>query len=258
MFRILLCLCMWLLVAVSSVRAQELPGTKEEHNLFGLDLEPASLSFSTSYRSKYVFSNGANVYNHGVIQSDLFLLTKCGLTLDVWGSLPTKVENIGNDFATELYFTLGWTGKIEDYNLSFGIGYDDLHSNFSARGIDLVIASAEVSRDFKVSDSFTVSPFARVEVNFSLDGQYAWCHTPDVFDHFLGRGFTGKAMVVYDPGILGGDVAWVVNAEAGLQWKLGDNISAELPFLRWVEPLNSVSDGRKQEFIFGAGITFRF
>jgi hypothetical protein len=224
---------------------------------------PESVSLTTSYRSKYVFSNGANLYDHGVVQSDLFVKTKCGFTLDIWTSAPTNLENFGQDFGTEGYYTLGYMKKTGDYNLSLGASYEDLHRNFKFEGTDFFILSGEVSRDIKVSETLSISPFFRVEVSTTPNGDVG-------SDTFLKPGarfslkltefltLTGKGMLVYDPGIYGGDVAWVGNIESSLMWKVGDHIIIELPYVRGVGALNYVSDGRKPEAIFGAGLTFKF
>ncbi len=230
-------------------------------------LAPTSFSLTQSYRTKSVFSNGFVGSEDPVLNTDLFLVTKCGLTLDVWASMPADLSEIGEDFATELDITLGWQGKVGDYNLSASIAYDDLYRTLTPEGSDLIVLATEISRDFKFKlrkeGDLMLSPFARVEVNFTPDGtihgdalprvgaKYAW----QVNDLLT---VAGKAMVVYDPGIAGGDVAWVANVEGSLLWKLGKHAVLEAPFIKYVDPINSLSDGRKGELVGGVGITFPF
>jgi hypothetical protein len=225
--------------------------------------EPTSWTLSMSYRSKYVFSNAANLHDAGVIQTDLFILTKSGFALDIWASFPTNLGSTGEDYATEVYPTLAWNGKVGDFNLSIGVSFEDLHPTLSLNGGDFYIFSGEISRDFELTTEVTLSPFIRAEVNFTLDGsvkgdtmlkagtRFAWKATDFV-------SLTGKAMLIYDPGLYGADVAWVANVEASLLWKLSEHVLIELPYLRYVDPFTSPGDGRESDFIFGTGIIFKF
>jgi hypothetical protein len=227
------------------------------------DFAPESASITTSFRSKYVFSNGANLYDDGVIQTDIFVKTKCGLTLDIWTSVPTNLASIGQDFGTEGYYTLGFMKKLGDYSVSLGASYEDLHHNFAFEGTDFFVFSGEISRDVKLSEALSISPFFRVEVSTTPNGDVgsdAFWKPGARFSLKLAEylTLTGKAMLVYDPGIYGGDVAWVGNAESSLMWKVGNHFVLELPYARAVGPFNDVSDGRKPEYIFGAGLTFKF
>lgn len=226
-------------------------------------LTPTSFTLTSVYRSQYVLGNGVVVADRLVVQTDLFLTTKCGLTLDLWTSAPADLSDLGRDYATELDLYLGWSGKVEGFNLSFGADYADMYRTLSVESSDLLILSAEISRDFKLAPSLSVSPFLRVETNFTFDGvvcgdtlprlgtRFAW----DVTDSLS---LSGKAMLVYDPGIYGGDSALVGSIESSLSWKLGDNATLEFPYVRYVSPITSVSDGRRGEFVYGLGISFKF
>lgn len=222
-----------------------------------------SWSLSSSYRSKYVFSNASVLHDHPVVQTDLFVLTKSGFALDIWASVPANLGSIGEDYATELYPTLMWLGKIGDYNVSLGVSYEDLHPTLSVNGDDFLIFSGEISRDFELTPEVTVSPFFRAEVNFTLDGSVTG-------DTMLKAGarcswkindtvtLSSKAMLVYDPGLWGADVAWVANIEASLLWKIDKHVFLELPFVRYVDPFTSPNDGRHEQFILGMGMIFKF
>jgi hypothetical protein len=227
----------------------------------GLSLE--SFTVSSSYRSEYVFSTGATLSDKPVIQTDFFAKTKCGLFLDVWNSLPADLSRTGKDYGTEIYSTIGWMGKVRGLNTSFGFGYEDLHNVLRAEGTDWLILSGEVSRDFTPFSGFTISPFGRVEVNFTLDGETIGESLPKAGARYSfkvtdGVRLAGRAMIVYDPGLAGGDVAYVNNLDGALLWKLGKRCVIELPFVRHVAPLTQVDDGRKSGVVFGAGVAFTF
>jgi hypothetical protein len=176
---------------------------------------------------------------------------------------PVNQHDIGQDFGTELYPTLGYTKKIGEYSLTIGVSYEDLHQVFDFEKTDFLVISGEISRDFQLTPKFSLSPFLRLESNFTFDGQvngdtlikpgvrYAWKLSDNI-------SLAGKLMLVYDPGLLSNEVAWVGNAEASLLWKLNEHAILELPYVRYVDPLNSVSDGRKSDVIYGFGVTFKF
>lgn len=253
--------CVLLFMGFASLQAQN----SQEVNpylgyLKGLKLQNYSLT--SNYRSKYVFSTAANLYDKPVIQTDLFLQTKCGMFLDIWNSVPVDLRKIGENYGTELYATVGWMGKVETFNLFLGVGYEDLYHTLSPEGTDFLIFSAELSRDFTTSH-LTLTPFGKIEINFTLDGttmavplsRIGLRYSYKLSDH-LSVG--GRMMVVYDPGLVGGDKAFVGNADTALFWKLGKSAALELPFVRYVSPLNRVHDGRKGDMVYGMGLAFNF
>jgi hypothetical protein len=226
-------------------------------------LEPESVSLWTGYRSKYIFSNGGNIYDDPVLQADLFLLSKCGLMAELWYSMPADASGVGKDYATELELIVGWAGQVKGYDLSLGVGYYDLHPAFSFEKTDYTLLACEAAKEFRPWNSLTVSPFFRAESYFRLDGfepgvtlprtgvRYKW-----EINRVLAIG--GRGMVVYDPGIIKGDEAFIGNAEASLLWKLGNHLNLDIPYVKFVAPLSEVGDGRKEELVWGLAATYKF
>jgi hypothetical protein len=226
-------------------------------------LHPQSVSIWSGYRSKYIFSNGANIYDKPVIQSDLFLLSECGFMADFWYSMPADADKVGENYATEMELIVGWAGKVKEYDLTLGVGYYDLYPAFSFGKTDYLLLPLEVSREFKVVPSLKVSPFLRAESYFRLDGYQPGITQPRTglrykWDVNSILSVAGRAMAVYDPGIIGGDEVLIGNFESTLLWKFGDHLTVEFPFVKFVEPLTRVSDGRKSEVVWGFGATYRF
>ena len=226
-------------------------------------IRPVGLSLTESWRSKYVLSNGVVAYDHSVAQTDIFLTTKCGLTLDLWGSIPTNLEDIGKDFGTEDDLTIGYTRDLKWFSVAVGVSYYDLHRNFTFDGSDLIVPYLELSKEFKVTKKLCLTPFYKAEMNFNLSGsikgdtfqrvgvRYGW----EVTKYLT---LAGQTYMLYDPGVLG-DTAFVGSIEGSAVWNLGwHNVKVELPFLRYEGPVTGVSDGRKPEFICGAGVSVSF
>lgn len=227
-------------------------------NSFGQDFKLTSV-----FRSEYVFGNGVLVSDKPVIQTDLYIGFENGLWLDFWGSVPADFSDIGKDFATELYPTFGWSGKVDNYKLTFSAGYDDLNRAGTLEKTDFVVLVGEISRDFEISKSFTVTPFLHVETNFTFDGAVTGDTLPRFGSYYSWKlndtlSLGGKAYVLYDPGILFCQTALIGSVEAALHWNISENVTIELPYARFIAPITGVSDGRKEEMIFGAGVSFKF
>jgi hypothetical protein len=230
-------------------------------NKDGLQLK--TVSITSNIRSKYIFSTAANLYNDPVVQTELFTLTKSGAFFDVWNSLPLDIKTAGDNFGTELYVSAGWLGKVGDYNLVIAAGYEDLYRTLSPEGSDFLIFSTEVSRDFAPSTNLTLTPFGKIEFNFTPDGSTMGTPLTRVglrYSYKLHEcvSLAGKTQVVHDPGLLGADMAFVGNVDAALLWKLGKHAVIELPYIRYVSPINRVNDGRKGDIVYGCGLSYVF
>ena len=226
---------------------------------FGEDLG-LSLTETTVVRSQYVFGNGNVASDKPVVQTDLCLSLKNGAWVDLWGSAPTDLGKIGKDYRTELYLTAGWTGMVGDYKLTLYAGLDDLYQTGTFNKSDFLVFAGEISRDFKVSESLTLSPFIHVETNFTFDGVVQGDTLPRLGSYYSWQinkmlSLDGKVYLLYDPGIMSNQTALVGNLEGSLHWKIADGVTLELPYVRWVSPLTSVSDGRKEEWVYGIGLS---
>ncbi len=224
---------------------------------------PKVWSLTSAFRSQYVFQNGYVTSDKPVIQSDLFIGTPSGLWLDIWSSVPTSFSRVGEDYATEEYVTLGWTGKLHGFKLSFSVAYDELYPNMRIDGTDFIILAAEVSRPIEVTSTFHLEPFIRSEMNFTLNGGVRGTTLPRFGSRYIWQitsvvSLSGKGQVLYDPGMLGADEAFIGSIESSLNWKIGKHVSLEFPFVRGVMPLTNVNDGRRPQLICGAGFSVNF
>ncbi len=236
----------------------------EQNGNFLLDCtKTKSVSVSTVYRSQYVLSSGVVCKDEGVVQADLFVQMKSGLTLDLWASAPIDVSDFNKDFGTELDGTVGYTNKFGDYCTSFGLSFYDMKKVGTLSGSDLFCAYLEVSRDFLVRPDITITPYLRLELDFTTDGTVGSDLLPQLGSRVAWHAndrltVVGKGYLLYDPGMFGADTALIGGVEGKLCWKLAEHVSLELPYLRVVAPLTDVSDNRDTEFVWGIGLTFSF
>jgi hypothetical protein len=226
---------------------------------------PQVWSISTAFRSQYVFSNGALAYDKFVAQPNLFVKLQNGFTMDVWSSIPVDTSDIGDNFGTELDFTVGWSGEVYGFNLNLNANYYDMYRVFRADESDMWVPTFETSYDFALTPEITVSPYFKLEVNFTTNG----ATVGETFERLGTRvswkmndlvTLAGDTYALYDPGILGGDVAWIGSAEASVLWDVGGGVIVEFPYVRVISPFDSTkgTDDRGTEIIYGAGMTLNF
>ena len=251
-------------LVIASLAQAQYPEDLNTKESFTDSLTPSVLSLTESYRSRYVLSNGVVSDKRPVLQTDAFLATKCGLSIDVWQSLPVNLHGIGENYATETDLTIGYNRKLfeECVNLSVGVAYYDLHPSMKLGGADLVCGYIELSHDFKATPKLTLTPFVRSETYFNMCGSVKGDTMPRagvklVYDVTSYLAITGQTYVLYDPGMLD-KPAFVGNIEASAVWKLSKNWKLELPYVRYEGPFNGTDDGRRPQFVTGGGLSFSF
>lgn len=225
-------------------------------------LAPASGSFTLQVRNKSVFSSGYNAHDDPSMVADLFIKLKCGLTLDIWGTMPTDTSDFNEDFGTEVDYSLGWSKKVKGYLLTFGVAWYDLKQVGDIEGSDFFNFSFEISRDYKVSQELMLTPFFRVEMNVSPDGSAGHDLSPRLGvkygldlpgDFALG----GRVFLQYDPGTFGFDTAYIGNYEVGLTWKIHEHVILEIITAKLIHVMTDVNDGRDEvNKVFTSGVTF--
>lgn len=227
------------------------------------DFGSANVSLTSSVRSKFVNGVGHELYEDAIFQENLFIKLENGLAFDLMLTAPASLDEFNENNATELDLTVGWTGKIDAYNVSFGMTYFDFVDVGTPNDYDVFFPYLDVGHDFKPTPDLTLTPFFRLEPRFTGDGvlqgdlvarvgsRYGW----KINDHAT---LSGRVMLSYDPGLRGGDTAWIGGADAALQWKIGNHLIVEMPSIKVMGPLNDPDDSRETEVIVGAGFTLKF
>jgi hypothetical protein len=197
---------------------------------------------------------------HAAVETDLAITYK-SLTFEIFNA-----SVLGDEFrkgpGNELDFIVSWKGKMMDnYDITLGIAYVDYPNIFSGHDGDQLKPFAEVSRDFKLSDTQTIAPYARAEFAYYLNG--------DGFNnnYYLGVkhsvNFTPnlkldtKVAAVYDDGGKYFDSGLLALAQTTLNYSITKNFSADLISLKATMPISGAND-RETEFAVGAGLRFTF
>jgi hypothetical protein len=112
-----------LFTAGTVCQAQE-PGILNQKETWLDGFAPKTFSATTNFRSDDTFTTGHVVYPEPVIQQDLFVGFKNGLSIDMFGTMPAgNSEDFGKNFSTEVDLTIGWSVKIGDFDTSLSIAY---------------------------------------------------------------------------------------------------------------------------------------
>lgn len=158
---------------------------------------------------------------------------------------------------------MGWREKLEEINLDIGIAYIDCIDLFESPRGDLILPYLEINKEFDVSEKHRLTPYMGFEFPFSAKGnefghgffarfgvKHAWQINPKlVFNQKINLFFDDGALD--DSGILG-------QYRCDLNWQISKSTTIDLISIKAIDPLTSLSDGRKTEMVYGTGMTYRF
>lgn len=214
--------------------------------------ESPSISVYSLVYGKYLGGNGGIFYDKPVHQSGTTVCYR-GFCGDIWGSYSLDGKN---GFGKEVDFT-GWYDN--DW-AEIGIAYFAIWP----RGFsDVFQPFVKLKRQFIVG-KHTLTPYGKLELYWPASGNIpqhgaifatGLAHTWHLLE-FLD--FNHEPALKYDNGAFGNDSAVIGQYKADFSWKLNKNLTVQLPMLKASTPLTRVRDGRKTEFVVGAGAIFSF
>lgn len=214
--------------------------------------EGPSITVYSQAWGKYLGGNGGIFYDKPVHQTGTTVCYR-GFCGDIWGSYSLD----GRDgFGKEVDFT-AWYGN--DW-AEIGVGYFALWpKGFS----DVIQPFVKLKRQF-TAGKHELTPYGKLELYWPASGSVpqngaifaaGLAHTWHLLP-FLD--FNNEPALKYDNGAFGNDSAVIGQYKADLSWKLNKNLTVQLPMLKASTPLTKVHDGRKTEFVVGAGAVFTF
>jgi len=224
--------------------------------------EKVSVSFSSKVWSRYLGSDSAVIHDDPVLQNDVFILLANGFYFNIWQSVGLDDTDLSSNFGDELDFTLGWNGNIDKFGLDMGIIYIDGLPVFEMAQGDSLMPYIELNRGFDITAKHSLTPYAKLELLFPLNGDYSSSdisggikHNWQLSDRFA---ISQKAYLLYDNGVWGFDDGVIGGYNMDLSWKLSEKFAINPLMLKITTPMASLNDGRKTEMVFGTGLTFHF
>jgi len=226
--------------------------------------EEISVTFSSRIYSKYLGSYTGRVCDDDPsLQNDLFITLPKGFYLEIWNSIGLDGTGLSSDYGDELDYLVGWSGKLEEINLNIGIAYIDCIDLFESPRGDLILPYLEINKEFDVSEKHCLTPYLGFEFPFSAKGnefghgfytrvglKHDWQISPKLV-------FNQKINLFFDDGALG-DSGILGQYCCDLSWQISKPTTIDLISIKAIDPLTSLSDGRKAEMVYGTGMTYRF
>lgn len=231
----------------------------------GNEGQDISVTISSKIYSKYLGSYTGKVCDDDPsLQNDLFITLPKGFYLEIWNSIGLDGTGLSSDYGDELDYLVGWSGKSEEINLDIGIAYIDCIDLFESPRGDLILPYLEINKEFDVSEKHRLTPYIGFEFPFSAKGnefghgffarfgvKHAWQISPKLV-------FNQKINLFFDDGALGGDSGILGQYRCDLSWQISKSTTIDLISIKAIDPITSLSDGRKTEMVYGTGIAYRF
>jgi len=223
------------------------------------------INFSTKVLNRYVGDTGVVAYNRPVSQSDLTIThNPTGIYLDIWQSISLNNAGRSTNFGNEIEYYVGWAGEITGIGVDTGVAYFDLITLFNMPEGDIIQPYIELNKKFAVAEGHTLTPYARAEYGIPAKGnakefkglyvhtglKHGWRMSKDV-------SVIQKAVIIFDDGAYGADRAWVGAYEMSPSYRITEWLSFDLSG-KVIGPFSNVADGRKTQFIGGAGFSVNF
>lgn len=237
-----------------------------------------NFELSSKWNSEYVSPFGKLVYNKPVVQSEATVWIKSSgipgkFYLDFWNS--TSFDTWNSNPGDEIDYTAGWKGELwKGIGLNLWATYlDFLPVGTMPENGDQIRFFTELSQEFRIKSSSlfgndktksVIVPFVCFEVPRGLNGY----EDPNGFRVYSGvKGnwefipcwsVLQKINLILDDGATGLSPGTFFDYKVCLNWRVSNWLSVEPYNFRVITPLTDVSDGRKTETVFGAGLVAKF
>lgn len=221
-------------------------------------------NFSSKIFSKYVGDTGTVFYNHPVVQNDLTISHKSGMYFDLWVSTSLKNAGVSTNYGNEIDYTIGWAGELSGIGIDAGVSYWDIVTLFKMPEDDIIQPYLELNKKFNVIEGHVFTPSIRVEYAIPARGNDASSkvlHIHSALKHgweiSKEVSLSQKVILTYDNGAYGADKALVGAYEFNPSYKVASWLALD-GSAKVISPFTHVNDGRKTEWIFGAGLSTSF
>lgn len=220
-----------------------------------------SVTVSSLVSSKYLgFGTGNVLSKDPAVQSDLFVLFKSGIYLDLWNSRSLRGSWDDGSLGNEVDYQVGWKGSLAtNLTLNIGVQYFDEPKAFTLGAGDILYPHVFLTRDFKVLsltagfENYTTMPESGFQGGnlISLGAG----RSQSLFGEKVG--VQASAALVYDTGTLGSGEGFIMRGNLGANWNITKRLTWNVIGINWYVPLTP-HDSRVTDAVFTSGLTFRF
>jgi hypothetical protein len=253
------CYVTWRALIVLAVQLLSLPTLAQTPSPQTPSAQPPSITWSTDIVSQYInIDDDELLHATPVIQSSLNVKFENGIYLYLWGSKSLDMDSPVENFGNEIDYAVGWAGQTGPVGVDVSVYYWSLSDPLLLKSHgDVVQSVIEVNKEFTLGQQ-TFTPYVQFLPTFPFDGTSAGIYAAVGLKHsvdltelltFNQAGRIGYAA----PGIYGLTSGYIFRYDAAFAWQVSKNSVLRLPTFRAFFPITSLSDGRTNEYIFGAG-----
>jgi hypothetical protein len=220
-----------------------------------------TITISSLVADKYIaFGTGSVLSKDPVAQSDVNILFKNGLYLDLWNSRSLKGSWNDGSFGNEVDYQVGWRHEVApNWSLDIGETCFDEPKAFTIGAGDILYTHAFLTRDFK-----HLSVTAGYENYVTLPGSgyqggnlisLGMSKSLSLCDGKIG--LHASAVGVYDTGTLGTKSGFITRSGAGADWNIAKHFTLNVLGVSWYVPVTP-HDKRTADAAIYTGFTLRF
>lgn len=225
-----------------------------------------SFSFDSVWKSKWIAPNGIETHTEPVVHSSLTIGVPHGFYFNLWhsGSADEKFLDSENPWASELDYTVGWSGDLMGWlDVDLGVSYWDSGKMLKKDYGDFLYTYVNFSKTFNITPNQSITPFVNIGMynlpmeNWTGDGicLYVGARYDIALTEKLSLSITPT--FIQDDGTIGADSGNLGSAEATFCYKITENLSVNLGVKAWT-PLEHLDDNRRTQIVPFAGLSFKW
>ena len=214
-----------------------------------------------SLLGSHVNGAGFKLYDKPLTQSRIGHEFENGIGGSVWGSLP--FESIGKNQGTETDLRMWW----HDGAIILGVGYFFISPDGKRfYDNDVWQINADVSKDIKLNEIFTISPGLRAEYDMPVKGRYSsqttglYLFYRNILTAKLDKSWQASLAVTFegDLGGYGAQKALITMASPGFSYKVNQNLSVNAGIDMYFPVTWQTGDPRGNFYVPKVGISYKW
>lgn len=210
----------------------------------------------------YVLGSGFEVYEHPVYQMEAGKNFENGFGASIWASLPTNLNNVGDNAATEVDLS-AWYSK--DFWTIGGAYYLMSPGTLSSTKNDIFQVNAEISKAFSLG-IITATPGFKIEYNFPVDDVHSSKTTGLYLIPMIGLSckvtdrleINLKTKFDADLGGYGAEKALIIKVTPRVTYQISEKLSVNAGIDMYFPAFMNNKDCREKLYVPRAGTSYAF
>ncbi len=227
------------------------------------------IDISQRTRNKYLGTFVADIFHDGFVTqtSATFSLPKLknqvlkGLSFNLWNSIAPNTRPLGSGYASELDFSISWSGKIHGVNITTGFTYLDVYPLVVLPRGDVVNASLTVSKAVEVNRKLTLDPYLFNVVAGPVKGKVpngGWITQAGFNLSWRPKPYltvSANPHFIHDSGAFGEKEGYLFGSNADVAIKISKHFTLHPIEIGTGLPI-AVKDQRRNRLVYGFGLDY--